>query len=143
MLLYLYICHALCSFLYCVHVIFVILRLIKELGHIKQGTPIWEGLGAPYMVSGAGCLRVTPRRAVAQPLSLCSVFLPQDQPQATNGSMQDGDLPKVEVNMDVLGRAACSPHPISSQCLPELRAGGWCVCKHAHAWENTGEPTTN
>lgn len=72
-----------------------------------------------------------------------SVSAPGSAPGHTNGSKQDGDLPKVEVNMDVLGRAACSPHPISSHCLPELRAGGWCVCKHAHAWENTGEPTTN
>lgn len=35
-MLYLYLCHALCSFLYCVHVIFVILRLIKKLGHLKK-----------------------------------------------------------------------------------------------------------
>lgn len=49
-MLYLYLCHALCSFLYCVHVIFVILRLIKKLGHLKKCLPsglVWEHLPRP------------------------------------------------------------------------------------------------
>lgn len=46
-MLYLYTCQVLCSFLYCAHVIFVILRLIKKLGHLKQESldgKVWEWL---------------------------------------------------------------------------------------------------
>lgn len=59
-------------------------------------------------------------------------------------SVPEGGLLKAEVNTDVPGRAA-SLHkpPVSSQCLPEPRAGGRCMRTCVRARENTSEPATN
>lgn len=86
---------------------------------------------------------VAPRRAVRAPrlLALCSASLraaPQDQPRAR------GRFPEGGGEYGCPGEGSIpSLSPLSAQRLPEPRAGGRCVCTHAPAWENPGEPTAN
>lgn len=120
-------------FLYCVHVIFVILRLIKKLGHLKGRSPRWEGLGAHpwcWCLShpDVGC----PGVPAAPPV--LSVFAPaHHQQRFSEGGGESG----------CLGEGSIPSPPVSSRCFLEPSAGGWCVRTHVQVWENTSEPTIN
>lgn len=119
-----------CSmFLYCVHVIFVILRLIKKLGHLKGRSPKWEGLGAHQWCwclshPDVGCPGVPAAPPVLSVFARCA---PAPAPAHHQQRFSEGG-----------GESGCLGDPLSS-CQLSVLPGAKCrglVCAHS-------EPTIN